>query len=473
MSTDTLLEEPELSQSLRRLWVSPFNSWRYVIVWLILISPLLVRVWFLSKVPDIGEPFNIDQFCLVEIPTGQNAFDHYREASRLIGAIFKAKNSGASDDDHNAVIANGWSAATDSLKAWLADSREALAEWRLGTECPDALYFPFQELGSETEIPVISSLRAFTMIAQCEAARLESNGDFAEAGKLYVASFRSSRHCGRHGDSSNRHYGCILHFFSWNGLIHWAECPEVTAEQLRWALSEVRAADRMTEPLSASLKADYVLANNFFKRADWLEECGLAPGSFAKEPAVTGMRAYYWLIGEPQATLRVLRQALVNQLNDVDKPLPERQPIAGTVAELLFQPDPNVPLKPNQLNPAALDRAFQRSNVTKQFAGVKSLEFSVARERARQVTLEVALAAQAYRRDHGEFPEDPVALIPSYLDAWPVDPSHKTGQTIQYRRETPLSAIVWSLGNDGHDDGGDVSTDDRNPLDIGVPLKTR
>ena len=72
MSTETLLEEPELSDSLRRLCVSPFNSWRYAIIWLVLISPLLVRVMFFSKAPASHAPDNTSEIREAAISTAEN-----------------------------------------------------------------------------------------------------------------------------------------------------------------------------------------------------------------------------------------------------------------------------------------------------------------------------------------------------------------------------------------------------------------
>ncbi len=78
MSTETLLEEPELSDSLRRLCVSPGNSWRYAIIWLVLISPLLMRVMIFSKAPGNHLPVNTGEIRRAATPTGEN-----NEAPRL------------------------------------------------------------------------------------------------------------------------------------------------------------------------------------------------------------------------------------------------------------------------------------------------------------------------------------------------------------------------------------------------------
>ena len=96
------------------------------------------------------------------------------------------------------------------------------------------------------------------------------------------------------------------------------------------------------------------------------------------------------------------------------------------------------------------------------------------RDQARQVALEIGLAAQAYQRENGEFPEDSAAIVPKFLDQWPTDPFSLTGQPMQYRRENKTSATVWSVGPNGNDDNGEVTYTEQQPAkDLGIALKSR
>jgi len=61
----------------------------------------------------------------------------------------------------------------------------------------------------------------------------------------------------------------------------------------------------------------------------------------------------------------------------------------------------------------------------------------------------ILLALRAHHIDHGVLPEELVALVPEYLDAVPRDPWD--GQPLRYSAER---LRVWSVGNDGADDGG-------------------
>ncbi len=62
-----------------------------------------------------------------------------------------------------------------------------------------------------------------------------------------------------------------------------------------------------------------------------------------------------------------------------------------------------------------------------------------------------ALAAERYRLAHGDWPRALADLVPANLPAVPLDPID--GAPLRYRR-TNDGAVIWSVGEDGHDDGG-------------------
>lgn len=80
----------------------------------------------------------------------------------------------------------------------------------------------------------------------------------------------------------------------------------------------------------------------------------------------------------------------------------------------------------------------------------------------------IALAAEAFRADHGRVPEEAGELVPAYLESWPVDPVW--GEPFVYRRSDEVRGwtacdsvrhdiigpgyTVYSLGEDGRDQNG-------------------
>ena len=80
-----------------------------------------------------------------------------------------------------------------------------------------------------------------------------------------------------------------------------------------------------------------------------------------------------------------------------------------------------------------------------------------------------ALAAERYRREHGAWPQSLDLLSPDLIASVPNDPF--TGDPLIYRR-LPDSVVIYSVGLDGKDDGGnvDVVNVSQPGTDIGIRL---
>jgi hypothetical protein len=63
----------------------------------------------------------------------------------------------------------------------------------------------------------------------------------------------------------------------------------------------------------------------------------------------------------------------------------------------------------------------------------------------------VGLAIQRYRLAEGKLPDALARLVPTYLDAVPKDPFD--GNDLRYK-ELETGFVVYSIGEDGSDDGG-------------------
>jgi hypothetical protein len=71
---------------------------------------------------------------------------------------------------------------------------------------------------------------------------------------------------------------------------------------------------------------------------------------------------------------------------------------------------------------------------------------------AQNSLLMTTLALQAYRQDHGAYPISLKALLPAYLDHIPTDP-FDAGRALHYHLSRS-GYVLYSVGPDGHDDGG-------------------
>lgn len=83
----------------------------------------------------------------------------------------------------------------------------------------------------------------------------------------------------------------------------------------------------------------------------------------------------------------------------------------------------------------------------------RATETTVKGETYRQMTL-AALALKRYQLRHGRLPPDLAALAPEFLPAAPRDPM--SGNSLLYRLRPDGSFLLYSVGVDGKDDGGDA-----------------
>lgn len=75
-------------------------------------------------------------------------------------------------------------------------------------------------------------------------------------------------------------------------------------------------------------------------------------------------------------------------------------------------------------------------------------------ETARRMVV-TAIALERYRLRHGEYPAGLQELTPDYLKKTPVD--FMDGKPLRYRRKDDGAFLLYSVGEDGKDDGGDGS----------------
>jgi len=69
-----------------------------------------------------------------------------------------------------------------------------------------------------------------------------------------------------------------------------------------------------------------------------------------------------------------------------------------------------------------------------------------------------ALALRLYAADHGgSYPKTLDELVPNYLPAVPTDPFATGSRPLKYSAADPAAPSVYSVGEDGADDGGSTA----------------
>lgn len=406
----------------------------------VLSAPFVFRGVRLAQIDDIGDPFDVQAFCDVHVAENENAFVEYASASGRLGSM----------TPFNITPEWQWAAASPELQQLVIDSRPALAIWRSGSEKREALYIPVGTHTIYTLLEVVQALRDLARLARLEGSRLEAEGDVKGAWDLYRAMFRSSRHLGRRGCMLERLVGADIHSRTAESLVDWGADARVDEAMLRAARDEVRARYAESETVSNVLKAEYLKLNNTLSAppnvlSNILNQLSPSPAWSVK----------LYLLAEPEFGRRVVQHWFADLLEQNATPderasIPRHIPLAMLQPIMLRSPTARL------LMPATGPFIDQ-----------------VKAEQARQAALELSLALQIFHRRHGKMPERLEQLVDSETEALPADPFGPPGQTLKYRvnHETG-EALVWSLGINGIDDGGDIALDEhRRSKDIGFAIR--
>ena len=228
-----------------------------------------------------------------------------------------------------------------------------------------------------------------------------------------------------------------------------------------WAVSAARPALERTRPSQSRLALlaqaiaevdldDILRAQFLFLRIELLRE---RPA----DPSVIGPRARpVLLVNRPLRTHRAVSQlhALDRLLQATSQPWPDRiNAVSTTDARALA----GFAFGPGEVDRERLEGVVFRS--VRPLAVIRAMRIAVAIER--------------YRRDHDEvLPNDLSALLPTCLASVPIDPF--TGKDMRFTKDGG-GYVVYSVGSDGRDDGGDVAVrwrdGDRNAPDPGIRIR--
>lgn len=450
---------PEPPRSRSRLWwiVTGFTCMA------IIAAPFLARVLWIASVPAVSEPFDVTAAGHVKVAEGENAFDLYRQATPAVG-----NRTAPANEAFNRLIEDPAPASIpDEVILYVDSQRLVLELFLLGSERPEALYYQPRDYQVTTLLPVTQELRQMARLANVEALRLELAGEAGGAWKWHRATLRASRHSGMHGCIIERLVGCAIYGIASEGVVRWSARVETDAAMLRTALDDVRAANRMTVPISRPLQVEYLSMQktiaNPAMRSQVIDTPAMGDSRFAFEALC--------LLTEPEVSQRATRLAFANWLSQCDLPRRERAPTIGLE---LFDVAVEGESKGTTVSAAEIQKFVQSAPIARLIVpAVGSIMHSHDRDVARQTLLETDLALQIWHRGHGEFPESLEALVGSVLETLPIDPFGK-GEPIRYRREADAaSAKIWSIGEDGIDNDGvaDPSSSNRREGDVVISVK--
>ena len=93
----------------------------------------------------------------------------------------------------------------------------------------------------------------------------------------------------------------------------------------------------------------------------------------------------------------------------------------------------------------------------------KAVDTGVHAETERQLTM-AAIAIKRYQLRHGKAPPHLVSLVPEFVTSAPYD--CMSGKTLGYLLKDDGTFVLYSVGEDGHDDGGDPQSAPAGKFDL-------
>ncbi len=424
-------------------WLHPKVALPLTLLMLLVLAPFLYRGYRIASVPDIGDPFDVAAFEAVEIASGDNAVDVYANANAM------RRSLSYRPEDLEDVFQNGWGAATEPIRKWLADNEPALDDWRRGTERPTALHVPVKDLRIDMSMSLVQDLREFARLARARAERCLHDGDVTEAWEWLRATVRSSRHLGQRGVAIERLVGIGVFFETAVGINRWAADPRVDDRLLRRAAEQLEEVDAMTPLPSIALKCEYVMFLQTLESNRPWEALGMPPAS-TRIPA-GALSSLLFVRGEPEVSRRITQHVFAGWLEQADLPRWNRAPKAASFLGLRATPP-----KPGRLTASELEAHVVSFSIARfLLPALSHVEEAVDRESAHRAALRLVLAAQRYRRQHEDWPAKLEDLVPEFIDPLPGDPFGKSGETLRLKHESD-DLLIYSLGPNELDDGGNL-----------------
>ncbi|MBL7224427.1 MAG: hypothetical protein ISS72_11285 [Candidatus Brocadiae bacterium] len=395
-----------------------------------------------------GEPSTLAELAAAypEPPEGQNAAPILQKAFDLMEKI--------GDDNHPLlpIVGNAKLPANDeaippamraAIRAYLEDHAEVLELLHLAA-AKEGCKFPLDlEDGVGMQLPHLSKIRNAARLLALEAIERTEEGKVDEAAESLVAALRLGR--------SLANEPVLI-----SGLVRVA-CDAIAVAQIeRWA-SQAKPSAAALQRVEAALQdaADptfmhkTIVAERCFgmdiyrthvldpKKRGELGALGIGDAPFLRvAPRAyfkSDMVAYIDLMNEYTATARLPYPQSLIQAGAAGKTIAERIPRYFIISRMILP---------------ALGRVFIEGQ----------------NHMARLDSARLGLAALRYRAQKGKLPDTLDALAPDFVKAVPVDPFN--GKPLLYRT-TPQGFTVYSLGENGKDDGGQTERVGGRLVDVG------
>jgi hypothetical protein len=451
------IDRDNKSQVDKKTFLQRWIGWRAIAVFvflMLILSPFIYRGYQLGQVPDFPEPFDQEPLLEYSIPDDENAMYGFRSAMTLY-----VQPTPEARELRDEIGIGRLRLPNDVMDQFLKDNEPALFVWKQATEMEESLYIPAREYDLSVSLDLVQDLREVQRTVMLLCHKLQSEGKTQEAGEWYRSALRASRHIGKNGGLIERLVGITCFQHTAVGLTEWAAVPDLTSEDLKIVHHQIQEDWMLTEKTSTALKLEYLSMMKMIELAD------LEGWDYYFDVEI--LKSVLYLKGEPGLGQRILRFYFFDLLRSCDFPRRERQRIAN---ETIVNFD-GIEWSNEEFN-----RSLKKSSIAGLLLpSTSQFQTAIDREEVHYRCLLVALAAQAYFRDHGEFPADASQLVPKYLEEIPDDLYSPTPAPLIYRRNG-IDAVVYSVFENELDDGGNEVNYDEivswgNLLDSGFRIR--
>ena len=390
----------------------------------------------MSQIPAVIEPFDIEEF-IKEVPEKENAFSGFEQAGSQLQDVPRIDYA-----QYQVELETGWDFDTSILDEHLENNRAALNTWLAATE-KDHYQPPSEWTSTESPMIAVSSARELYRLASSQIQKFGKINQPEAAIPWIRAQLRSTHLIRRRGDAINYSVGVAVFSISSKTINTWAAHPELSRPDIDRAREALRNARRLNPSPSEYVKTEFVSGRSFHEL--WNDT--LIDDAFSESYGSTAWRA--WLAAEPEYTLQLLPHIARNHLLFIEA---DRRDRPSLINGELFEDATASLAERGNLRSTDLAKLIKNSHIiyAPNLSGTLRL---IDRDEARYRCLTVALASQAYFRDHGEFPDKGIELVPEYLDEFPDDLYSPTPAPLLYRRDG-IGAVAYSRFTNEIDDGG-------------------
>ena len=384
-----------------------------------------------------------------EIPDAENAATYY------IQAINAMPEEPPPDEQYFAAVKEPWGPEKNELYAWFQETAEARNLLRKAasmerSQFPLITQRPGYTLLAGILLPHLAQMRNFARLLSIEGHFLENEGKVKEALEAYLAIMPLGGHTAKGAILINGLVAIAIHRMGASAIIECLQRHDVPADVLEWLGERLTESERFLPDRSLWIIGERAMARQI---VDMPMDRSFGTMAGLREPkgqvwrSLLASRALRILM--PDRTIRKDFDNFYGRLEEIAGKRPweavsasrktgERWPPLGSVKDWNILAGMLLP---------ALSKA----------------QVEYVRQICDHDALSIHVALLRYRQKNGRYPERLERLVPDLLDDLPLDPF--SGEPFKYQRGGD-GWILYSVGADQDDDGGEMLRDYRTGGDI-------